>query len=146
MTDLILAIVHHLLVFGLVAMLAIERVLAGAPVVDIPRLARLDGGYGGTATLIVLVGIGRVIRGGKGWAFYQSNPFFWAKIATFLLIGLISIGPTMAFLRWARAARAEAGFQPPIADRKRVITALNLQALLLVVLLASAAAMARYPF
>ncbi len=146
MTDLILAIVHHLLVFGLVAMLAIERVLAGAPVVDIPRLARLDGGYGGTATLIVLVGVGRVIWGGKGWAFYQANPFFWAKMATFLLIGLISTGPTMAFLRWTRAARADAGFQPSIADRKRVITALNLQALLLIILLACAAAMARWPF
>lgn len=146
MTDLILAIVHHLLVFGLAAMLAVERVLAGAPAIDIKRLSRLDGGYGGTATLIVLVGIGRVIWGGKGWAFYQANPFFWAKIATFVLIGLISIGPTMAFLRWAKAARAEAGFQPPVAERKRVVAALNLQALLLIVLLACAAAMARYPF
>jgi len=146
MTDLILAIAHHILVFGLAAMLAVERVLAGAPVVDIKRLSRLDGGYGGTATLIVLVGIGRVIWGGKGWAFYQANPFFWAKIATFVLIGLISIGPTMAFLRWAKAARADAAFQPQIADRKRVIAALNLQALLLIVLLACAAAMARYPF
>lgn len=146
MTDLILAIIHHLLVFGLVAMLAVERVLAGAPVVDIPRLARLDGGYGGTATLIVLVGIGRVIWGGKGWAFYQANPFFWAKMAAFVLIGLISIGPTMAILRWAKAARAEIGFQPSTPDRKRVIAALNLQALLLIILLACAAAMARWPF
>lgn len=146
MTDLILAILHHLLVFGLVAMLAIERMLMQGPTVPVARLARLDGGYGGTATLVLLIGMARVVWGGKGWAFYQTNPFFWAKMATFLLIGLVSIGPTLAILRWSRAVQADPAFQPSSAQRKGVTTALGVQALLLVVLLACAAAMARWPF
>lgn len=146
MLDLGLAIGHHLLVFGLVAILMAESVLLRAPAIDVGRLARLDGGYGATAGLILIVGACRVFLGGKGWAFYEANPFFWAKIATFLLIGLVSIVPTMRFLTWRKAARSDPGFQPEAADRRKVRLALGLQALLLVALLACAAAMARYPF
>lgn len=146
MTDLILAVLHHLLVFGLVAMLAIERAMLKGPTVDAARLARLDAGFGGTAALVIAVGVSRVIWGGKGWAFYVENPFFWAKMACFLLIGLASIGPTLLFLKWRKAARADAGFQPPAAQVAAARRWLGIEALLLVPLLASAAAMARWPF
>jgi len=146
MTDLILAIAHHLLVFGLVAMMAIERGLPRGAAVDAGRLARLDGGFGATAGLVVAVGVSRVIWGGKGWAFYAENPFFWTKMACFVAIGLLSIGPTLLFLRWRRAAAGERAYAPPADELKRARTWLGLEALLLVPLLASAAAMARWPF
>ena len=112
MLDLSLAILHHILVFGLVAMLMAERVMVSSAPIDVRRLARLDGGFGAVAGLILVVGAARVIWGGKGWAFYESNPFFWAKVATFAIIGLVSIAPTRRFLAWAKAARSDAGFQP----------------------------------
>ena len=146
MADLILAILHHILVFGLVAMLMAERVMVSSAPIDVRRLARLDGGYGAVAGLILVVGAARVIWGGKGWAVYESNPFFWAKVATFLIIGLVSIIPTVRFLAWMRAARADPSFQPEEADRRKVRAALGVEALLLVPLLAFAAAMARWPF
>ena len=146
MLDLSLAILHHILVFGLVAMLMAERVMVSSAPIDVRRLARLDGGFGAVAGLILVVGAARVIWGGKGWAFYESNPFFWAKVATFAIIGLVSIAPTRRFLAWARAARSDAGFQPAEADRGKVRAALGLEALLLIPLLACAAAMARWPF
>lgn len=145
MLDLTLAILHHILVFGLVAMLMAEWVMVRAALVDVRRLARLDAGFGATAGLILLVGAGRVIWGGKGWAFYEGNPFFWAKVATFVIIGLVSIAPTRRFLAWAKAAKADPAFQPSEADRGKVRSALGLEALLLVPLLAFAAAMARWP-
>lgn len=146
MLDLTLAILHHMLVFGLLAMLAAERGLVSAARIDIGRLARLDAGVGATAALVLAVGAARVAWGGKGWAFYEANPFFWAKLATFLLIGLISIRPTLTFLRWARAARAAAGFQPDAADAAGARRWLGVMVLLFVPLLAFAAAMARWPF
>lgn len=145
MVDLILAILHHLLVFGLVAMLAIERALLRGDTVDAVRLARLDAGFGVTAALVIAVGVGRVLLGGKGWAFYLGNPFFWTKMACFLLIGLLSIAPTLLFIRWRKAA-AGGPFAPPADELKRARRWLGLEALLLVPLLASAAAMARWPF
>jgi len=146
MLDLGLAILHHILVFGLVAMLMAERIMVRAPAIEVRRLARLDGGFGATAGLILIVGACRVFFGGKGWDFYAANPFFWAKVATFLIIGLVSIIPTVRFLAWTRAAQADPSFQPGEADRRKVRAALGVEALLLVPLLAFAAAMARWPF
>ncbi len=146
MLDLTLAVLHHILVFGLVAMLAIERTLLKAPVIEARRLAGLDGGYGLTAVLVLVVGVVRVIWGGKGWAFYEANPFFWAKLAIFTVIGLISVLPTIAFIRWARASKADAGWQPDAAAISSARRWVGIELLLVFPLVACAAAMARWPF
>lgn len=146
MLDLTLAILHHIAVFGLVAALAMGGFALRATAIDPVRLVRLDAVFGATAVLVVAVGVSRVIWGGKGWAFYEANPFFWAKIGLFAAIGLISILPTLAFFRWRRAAAGDAAWAPPAGEVKQVRLWVGLEALLLVPLLACAAAMARYPF
>ena len=146
MLDLGLAIVHHITVFGLVALLAMEWVMLRDASVDPARLTKVDAGYGLVAGLAVVIGICRVIWGGKGWAFYEANPFFWAKMGLFVLMALVSIGPTLLFIRWRRAAAGAEAFTPPAKDLKRARTWVRLEALLLILLLGCAAAMARYPF
>jgi putative membrane protein len=37
--------------------------------------------------------------------FYLNNPVFYIKIALFVAVGLISIRPTMQFMRWNRALK-----------------------------------------
>ncbi len=139
-----LAILHHLLVFGLAVMLAMELAYLRGETVPVKRLAGLDGGYGAIAVLVLLVGMARVVWGDKGWVFYQTNPFFWAKLATFVAIGLLSIAPTIAFIRWSRALKADSAFQPAPNDVKRVAGLVRIEVLLLFPLVAFAAAMARY--
>jgi putative membrane protein len=146
MTDLILAVVHHVLVFGLVAMMMATRVLLGLGKVDVLRLARLDAGAGALSGLVLAVGISRAVWGGKGWTFYQANPFFWTKIGLFMLIGLLTVPGTMAFLKWSKALAADPAFTPDPAQVARLRGLTGLQAVALVLLLACAAAMARYPF
>jgi putative membrane protein len=146
MLDLTLAVLHHILVFGLVAMIMGERILLRAAPLDVDRLARLDAGVGGAAAMVLIVGVCRVIWGGKGWLFYEANPFFWAKLAAFGLIAAASIIPTLRFIAWRRARRAEPAFQPAAADVAKVRLWLGIEALLLLPLLAFAAAMARWPF
>jgi len=99
-----------------------------------------------TSGLVLLVGIARVVWGGKGWAFYEANPYFWAKMATFAAIGLISIAPTRAILRWRKALRTDSRFAPPATEIRRARIAFGMMALLVVPLVGFAAAMARYPF
>lgn len=139
-----LAIIHHLLAFGLVIMLAMELAYLRGDTIPVKRLTGLDAGYGGVAVLVLLVGAARVVWGEKGWEFYQANPFFWAKIATFSAIGLLSIAPTIAFIRWGRAAKADPAFQPQAGDVRRMAGLVRIEVLLLLPLAAFAAAMARW--
>ena len=146
MLDLALAIGHHLLVFTLAATLFGERLLLRADRPDVTRLARLDAMYGVLSVLVLAVGAARVVWGGKGWAFYEANPFFWAKIATFLLIGLASLPPTLTFLRWGRARRADPAWTPAAPELAAVRRWTLIELALLAPLIGFAAAMARWPF
>jgi putative membrane protein len=103
--DVLLASVHHLFVFSLVAVLFAELVLAGG-VPDAARLrqlGRLDSAYGLLAMGIVAAGFLRAVYGAKGWAFYAHNPVFWTKIGVFIVVGLLSIVPTVRLVRWRKA-------------------------------------------
>jgi putative membrane protein len=44
------------------------------------------------------------------------NPIFWAKIGVFVIVGLLSIPPTMQIIRWRRAASADAAFVPALPE------------------------------
>ena len=112
MTDLLLACLHHLVVFTLVTLpvaeLALMRGRVGA--LRVQHLARIDAMYGGLAALILVIGFGRVFHGAKGADFFLRNPVFWTKIAFFALAGLVSIVPTVRVLRWKKAVRGDAGY------------------------------------
>ena len=146
MTDLILAVLHHILILGLITMLVMERSLLGATPVNLSRLAGLDAGYGLTALLVIVIGVCRVLYGARGWAFYEANPWFWVKVGAFAAMGLASLPPTLAFLKWRKALKADAAFQPPspeIASARRLT---GVQLILVAMVLLAAAAMARWPF
>jgi putative membrane protein len=106
-------------------------------------LLRVDLFYGASAVLLILVGVSRVIWGAKGWAYYQDQPFFWAKMATFGAIALLSILPTRTFTRWVKQAGADASFVVPEADAKRVRRLVTIEAHLIALLVLFAALMAR---
>ncbi|MGB3338549.1 MAG: DUF2214 family protein [Devosia sp.] len=143
--DLILAISHHLGVFLLVAILAAEFALLrpGLAGSRIGQLARIDAAYGAVATLVIIVGVLRVIFGASGWEYYVANYAFWAKMAAFLAMGLLTIQPTLAIRRWDKASKGDAGYAVPgteIATSRRYI---HLQAGTVILIPIFAAAMAR---
>lgn len=143
--DLVLAIAHHLAVFTLVALFAAEFVLV-RPGIDgarIGQLARIDGAYGAVAGIVIVVGIIRVIFGASGWEYYVANYAFWAKMAAFLVMGVLTIPPTMAFRNWVKAQSADPGYAPPLAEVKRQRRFIHMQALALLFIPIFAAAMAR---
>ena len=135
-TDALLAYLHFAAIFGLIAFLAIEWNLlrVGAVALDLERLARIDALFGISAGLVLLSGAARAVYGLKGWSFYAHNPAFHLKISLFVLVGLISILPTVAFLRWRKARRADPAFRTPDAQWRRarllVIVELHLVALI----------------
>jgi putative membrane protein len=113
MLDLCLAVGHHLLIFALFGVLVAELILlhAGVDQRAVERIGGIDAFYGALAGLIVVVGFSRAVFAAKGWDYYAHNFFFWAKIATFALIGVLSIPPTLSYIRWRRAGAPPNGEQ-----------------------------------
>jgi putative membrane protein len=145
LTDLILAILHHLAIVALIALLAFEFATfrPGLSAKDLARVTRADAAYGATAGLVIVIGVCRVIWGIKGADYYLSNIWFWGKMASFLAIGLLSIPPTLALLRWRKASRQNAAFLPPDGEIARLRGFIHAEMGLLVLVVAFAAAMAR---
>lgn len=144
-TDLVLAIFHHLLVFSLAGIIGAEFVLIRGDLsaATLKRLAGIDRHYGIIASLIIIIGIGRVIYGLKGWEFYVYNWMFWAKMAAFAVVGLLSIVPTIRFISWNRQASGSPGFQVPAAELASVKTYVRAEAFIFLLIPIFAAAMAR---
>lgn len=144
-TDLLFAIGHHVLVFALAGIIAYEFALVRATMTaaDIDRVGKVDLWYGILAGLILIVGFTRAVYAAKGWAYYSHNHFFWAKIGTFALVGLLSIWPTIQFIRWRNALKKDPAAMPAggaIATARRFIW---LEVILFALIPVFAAAMAR---
>ncbi|WP_242107339.1 DUF2214 family protein [Luteimonas aquatica] len=146
LTDLILASLHHLLLFGFIAMLVTESVLLRGTLdaAVLRRLAGVDAGYGATATLLLAVGILRLLYGAKGWNYYLHNPWFHAKIGLFVLAALLSAWPTVRFLRWRKALKADPSFLPAPAEAATLARIVRFELLMVAAIFVCAAAMARY--
>jgi putative membrane protein len=143
--DLSLAIVHHLLIFLLAGVLAFEVgvIRPSMKSEDILRVSRVDNWYGILAGAILVVGFSRAIYAAKGWAYYEVNGFFWAKIVAFVMVALFSIIPTIQIIRWRRALKADTTFLPAARDIAAVRRYLWAEVVFFAFIPAFAAAMAR---
>lgn len=144
-TDLLFAIGHHLLIFALAGVIAYEFAVVrpSMTAADIVRVGAVDLWYGILAALILIVGFSRAVYAAKGWDYYSHNHFFWAKIGTFALVGILSIWPTIQFIRWRDALKKDPAAMPSsaaIATARRFIWA---EVILFAFIPIFAAAMAR---
>jgi putative membrane protein len=143
--DLSLAIVHHLLIFLLFGVLAFEIgvIRPSMKREDVLSVVSVDNWYGILAVAIVVVGFSRAIYAAKGWVYYEANGFFWAKIAAFVVVALLSIIPTIQIIRWRRALAADSAFLPAAPDIAGVRRFLWAEIVFFAFIPAFAAAMAR---
>ena len=141
----LMAFLHHLAAFTVVAALAVEVAVFKPPlsVVQARRLLRTDMIFGASATVVLVVGMLRVGYFEKGPQYYWHDGFFLVKFAAFVLAALISIHPTLTFFSWSKALKA--GIAPQIPDRRvrSVRMCLMTELTAIVVILLCAACMAR---
>jgi putative membrane protein len=140
LSDALFALLHFLAIFAVLAALVSELTLCkGALDGDaVRRLGGIDRAYFVAAMLAVATGLARAFFGAKGWVFYADNPFFWAKVATFIAIALLSVPPTVAFVRWRKT-----GTTPYPDETARVRRYITWQTMLLPLLPLFAVLMAR---
>ena len=145
MATAVMAFLHHLMAFTLVASVVYEFIAYRKELTmgEARRIQRADLMYGISAGLLLIVGVLRVLYFEKGPAYYGNNPFFWLKMNTFLVVGLLSIDPTIRYLRWNRILKENR--LPEISDKefKRTRIILTLEVIGLAIILFAAALMAR---
>jgi len=107
--EAILAYLHLLAILTMVVFIASEAALCrvqwlNAAVVE--RLTRVDMIYGIAAIAVLATGIARTWWGVKGTAWYWTNPLLHVKLGLFIIVGVLSIFPTLTFFRWRKTLRS----------------------------------------
>lgn len=116
----ILAYLHISAILALVVFITSEAALCRPewmnPIV-VERLVKVDRIYGISAAAVLVTGLLRIYLGVKGSGWYWGNWLLHLKLGAFVVVALISIAPTLRFLRWRKALRADGSL--PTADEVR---------------------------
>ena len=134
--EAILAYLHLLAILTMVVFVSSEAALCrvqwlNAAVVE--RLAKLDRVYGIAAILVLATGVARTVWGVKGTSWYWTNPLLHIKLTLFIVIGVVSIFPTLTYIRWRKTVRAS-GALPAEAEIRKTRKLVMVQAHLLAVI------------
>ena len=143
--DAILQFLHISAILALVVFISSEAALCrpewmNATIVE--RLVKVDRIYGIAAGVVLATGLVRIYFGTKGAGWYWGNWLLHLKLTLFVLVGLISILPTMRFIRWRQALRAD-GSLPAPEDVRKARKLVMLQAHIIPVIPLAAAFLAR---
>ncbi|HET7834971.1 MAG TPA: DUF2214 family protein [Variovorax sp.] len=143
--EAILAYLHLLAILTMVVFIASEAALCrvewlNAAVVE--RLAKVDRVYGIAAVAVIATGVARTWWGVKGTAWYWTNPLLHLKLTLFVIVGVISIFPTMRYLRWRQALRTT-GALPAEAEVRKTRKLVMIQAHIIAVIPLAAVFLAR---
>lgn len=139
MTEALVTYFHYLGFMMLFATLVAQHLLfvTEASPQQIKRLFILDGLYGAAAILVLLTGLAKVFWVGKPAIFYAQNGLFHAKVSLFVLVALLSVWPTVQFIKARRLSlRSPAQTLIPLPGSIRLIQRIELVAVLLLPLLA----------
>ncbi|MFN8434405.1 MAG: DUF2214 family protein [Anaerolineales bacterium] len=140
----LMATLHHIAAFTMTACLVYEfiafrRSLSAG---EVRRIQQVDLWYGISAGVLLVAGLLRVFIFEKGASYYGANPLFWVKMALFVLVGILSIYPTIRYIRWGSVVE-ERNLELPDDEHKRIRLLLNLEVIGIVLILFAAPAMAR---
>jgi putative membrane protein len=141
----VFAFLHFVAVFGIFATIFLEwQTMSRAPTcAEARRIQLCDMWFGIFAGAVLVIGFLRVYYFEKGSTFYTSNPFFQAKLTLFVLVGLLSIYPTVRFIKWRK--RTKQGLEPIVSAGEywRIVVVLRVELALLLGMALCASLMAR---
>lgn len=100
----------HYLSFAIVLASLVTEALTFTPKLTVRQCWQIlaaDTAYGIAGTGLLITGILRLLYFAKEEEFYTQNPVFWVKIGLFVTVGLLSLVPTISYVRWIGDLRAE---------------------------------------
>lgn len=70
----------------------------------------------------------------KGADYFNHQPLFHIKLTIFVVIAILSIFPTLKFLKWRKQSRADDAFIPEEKDIKKQLTFVRIELLLIAII------------
>lgn len=144
--DAVLAYLHYTAIFVLFSFFTVQVVLMRGTTLELDRvvlLGRSDLWAAGGAVAALFTGMLRLGLGAKGAAFYTGAWPFYVKIALFVAVGLLSIRPTLAYIRWRRTMEKDPSWRVPEAERRAIRRTLMIEVHLAALIPVFAVMMAR---
>lgn len=128
-TDLFVRYFHFLGIFAMFAVLTVQHMQLKGQVAagGMKKIAVLDAAYGVAALVVLLCGLGLWLWVGKPAGFYSHNWVFHTKITLFVLVGILSIMPTLFILK----NRKNPG---PVTVPKSIVMIIRMELLLLCII------------
>jgi len=145
LTEALLAYAHFTAILAVVVFLTSEAALCRPEWLNaaaVRRLARVDFLYMLAAIAVLATGFARTWWGLKGFGWYWSQPLLHLKVTLFAVIGLMSIKPTLMFMRWRKQVDA-GGPLPSDAEVRQARRWVMIEAHLLVLVPLAATLLAR---
>jgi putative membrane protein len=124
--------VHFIAVFAIVGAIIAEQFLISSKMsrYEIKRISRIDAVYGLGAILVLAAGLILWFAVGKPAQFYSRNWIFHTKLTLFVVLGLLSIYPTVFFMKNRKGTDLDSEIEVP----KTVIILLRLELILIIIM------------
>lgn len=135
-TEILVRYVHFIALFVWIGALTSEHLLLKPQMsrAEIARLARIDAVYGLSAVLVVAAGLTLWFGVGKPADFYSSNWIFHTKVGLAIIVGLLSIYPTVFFIKNRKGQEDE---KIDIPSNVKLLIRVQLTLMLIIPLLAT---------
>ncbi len=137
----LIAFLHHIAFVIIMLILSAEMLILKQPLTlaSARKIQIYDAISGLSAILILIIGGLRVMYFEKGADYYMHSAPFIAKMILFIIVGLISIHPTVTFIKWGKSLKQ--GIAPTLTDTQnrklRMIIHVELTLLALIILCAA---------
>jgi putative membrane protein len=129
---IIVAWMHYVSIMLMIASLLGEHLLLKSELTTAQASAiqRLDIVYGASAAVVLATGVLRVFLE-KGAAYYNHHIAFHILVGIFVIAALLSIYPTIVFLRWRADTKTGRGQQLAAAQFRKIQIILRVEMTLL---------------
>lgn len=131
--DIFVIYLHYIGIMVIMGSLISEHLLLKPKMTreQIKSLAMVDLFYGISALLVLGTGLLRWFVYGKGSEYYLSNPLFHTKLTLFGILVIMSIFPTIKFLKWRK--QASNGQEPDLNEKtvKKLLMLIRIELLIL---------------
>ena len=126
-TLILIRYLHFIAIFGVISTVVSQHLLLKDELTrrEIKRISRIDAIYGISAILVVVAGLAMWFWVGKPAEYYSRNWIFHLKFTLFIIVGLLSIIPTVYYIKQAKGDPEEKVAIP----KKMVMRPLSMQSI-----------------